>query len=427
MSASPRHNHLHETLAIDFAVVPTATFGIVYVFFVSVLFFGPRRYCWHSPPESRSVNSSWYGKFGRRISLCFGEEVTQDLTSMRVLLLISALLRCCAAFFRSRNQQSIVELALRQQLATYAQTRPKPKLTPLDRAFWVVLFRRRSRWKEVLVIVKPDTVIRWHRTGFRLYWRAISKRGPGRPPIPDELTALVRRLADENGWRARKIHGELEKLGFRVGLATVSRYLPKRAHDPGKQQRWMTFLCNHRDAIAAMDFFVVPTVRFRLLYVWFVIDHGRRRIIHFNVTLNPTAQWVMQQLREAFSDDSVPRYLIFDNDSIFSDKVTEAIKSFGIEPKRTAFRSPWRNGVAECWVGSCKREVIDHVIVFNEDHLRRLLREYVTYYNAERVHTVIRDAPKARAIEERLSPGAHVVGLPRVGGLHHRYAWQEAA
>ena len=180
---------------------------------------------------------------------------------MRVLLLISALLRCCAAFFRSRNQQSIVELALRQQLATYAQTRPKPKLTPLDRAFWVVLFRLWSRWKEVLVIVKPDTVIRWHRTGFRLYWLAISKRGPGRPPIPDELTALVRRLADENGWRARKIHGELEKLGFKVGLATVSRYRPKRAHDPGKQQRWMTFLCNHRDAIAAMDFFVVPTVR----------------------------------------------------------------------------------------------------------------------------------------------------------------------
>jgi len=337
------------------------------------------------------------------------------------------LLRCCAAFFRSRNQQAVVELALRQQLATYAQTGSKPRLTPLDRTFWVVLFRFWSHWRDTLVIVKPDTVIRWHRKGFRLYWRAISKRGPGRPPISEELKVLIRRLADENGWRARKIHGELEKLGFTVGLATVSRYLPKRAPDPSKQQRWMTFLFNHKEAIAAMDFFVVPTVGFRLLYVWFVIDHGRRRIIHFNVTMNPTAQEWLQQLREAFPDDSAPRYLIFDNDSIFSDKVAEAIMGFGIEPKRTAFQSPWQNGVAERWVGSCKREVADHVIVFNEDHLRRLLREYVSYYNAERVHTVIRDAPEGRAIEARPSPGAKVVGLSRVGGLHHRYVWQEAA
>jgi transposase InsO family protein len=238
---------------------------------------------------------------------------------------------------------------------------------------------------------------------------------------------LIRRLARENDWRARKIHGELEKLGFSVGLATVSRYLPKGVPDPGKQQRWITFLHNHKDAIAAMDFFVVPTVGFRLLYVWSIIDHGRRRIIHFNVTMNPTAQWVMQQLREAFPDDSAPRYLIFDNDSVFSDAVTEAIKSFGIEPKPTAFQSPWQNGVAERWVGSCKREIADHVIVFNDDHLRRLRREYVSYYNAERVHTVIRDAPDGRAIETRPSPGAKVVGLPRVGGLHHRYVWQEAA
>ena len=256
------------------------------------------------------------------------------------------------------------------------------------------------------------------------------------------MKALICRLANENGWRARKIHGELEKFGFKVGLATVSRYLPKRATDKGKQQRWITFLHNHKDGIAAMDFFVVPIVGFRLLSVWFIIDHERRRIIHFNVTLNPTAEGVRQQLREAFSDDSVPRYLIFDNDSrptqsqalgklrlpaIFSDKVTEAIKRFGIEPKRTAFRSPWQNGVAERWVGSCKREIVDHVIVFNEGHLRRLLREYVSYYNAERVHTVIQDAPEGRTIETRPSPGANVIGLPRVGGLHHRYVWQEAA
>ena len=150
---------------------------------------------------------------------------------MRTFLLISLLLRYGAAFFRTRNQQAVVELASRQQLATYAQTRSKPRLSPLDRAFWVVLFRFWSRWKDTIVIVKPETVIRWHRKGFRLYWRAISKPGPGRPPIPEELKALICRLADENGWRARKIHGELEKLGFTVGLATVSRYLPRRAPD----------------------------------------------------------------------------------------------------------------------------------------------------------------------------------------------------
>ncbi len=173
---------------------------------------------------------------------------------MRALfLLTSALLRCGAAFFRSRNQQAVVELALRQQLATYAQTGSKPKLTPLDRAFWVALFQFWPHWRDTLVIVKPDTVIRWHRKGFRLYWRAISKRGPGRPPIPEEVKALIRRLADENDWRARKIHAELEKLGFTVGLATVSRYLPKRAPDHGKQQRWITFLHNHKDAITARE------------------------------------------------------------------------------------------------------------------------------------------------------------------------------
>jgi transposase InsO family protein len=337
------------------------------------------------------------------------------------------LLRCVLAFFRSRREQAIVELALRQQLATYAQKRSKPRLTRLDRAFWVALSRFWSRWKEVLVIVNPDTVVRWHRKGFRLYWRGISKRGPGRPPVSQEVKGLIRQLAGENGWRARKIQAELEKLGFTVSLATVSRYLPKREPGDGQRQRWMTFLRNHKDVIAGMDFFIIPTVRFHLLYVWFVIDHGRRRIIHFNVTTNPTAQWVIQQLREAFPGESAPGYLIYDNDSIFSIDVTKMIEQFQVRPKRTAYRSPWQNGTAERWVGSARRELLDHVIVFDEQHLRRLLRDYVDYYNAERVHTRLRDAPAGRPAENRPSPDARVVGLPRVGGLHHRYVWREAA
>jgi transposase InsO family protein len=176
-----------------------------------------------------------------------------------------------------------------------------------------------------------------------------------------------------------------------------------------------------------MDFFVVPTISFRLLYVWFIIDHGRRRIIHVNVTAHPTSRWVVQQLREAFPNELAPNYLIFDNDTIFSREVSKSIKSLGITSKRTAYRSPWQNGTAERWIGSCKRELIDHVIVLNEEHLRRLLRDYVHYYNTDRVHTSLQDAPHGRELEARPSPDANIVGLLRVGGLHHRYVWKEAA
>jgi len=344
-----------------------------------------------------------------------------------ILQFLVLVARCAPALIRSRSEQAIVELTLRQQLAAYAVKNRRARLTPLDRAFWVAMFQFWPRWRNTLVIVKPSTVIGWHRKGFRLYWRWISSSSPGRPRVSDELQALIRRFALENGWGARKIHAELQKLGFTVSLATVSRYLPEKPPDHSKQQRWMTFLRNHKHDIAAMDFFVVPTIRFRLLYVWFVIDHERRKIIHFGVTANPTSPWVIQQLREAFPYETTPKHLIFDNDAIFSRKVTEAIESLGIRPKRTAFRSPWQNGTAERWVGSCKRELIDHVIVTNEDHLRRLVRDYIDYYNADRVHTVIRDAPDGRPVEDRPSANSRVAGLPRVGGLHHRYVWKTAA
>jgi transposase InsO family protein len=226
---------------------------------------------------------------------------------------------------------------------------------------------------------------------------------------------------------SRKIQAELEKLGFRVSLATVSRYLPKRRPTEAQRQRWTTFLRNHRDVVAAMDFFVVPTVRFKLLYVWLVIEHDRRRLLHVNVTASPTSEWTVQQLREAFPDETSTRFLIHDNDTIFSDCVAEAIDQLGMEPKRTAYRSPWQNGTAERWIGTVRRELLDHVIVIDESHLRRLLREYVEYYSEDRVHTRLRDSPVGRPAECPPSPRARVVGLPRVGGLHHRYAWREAA
>ena len=347
---------------------------------------------------------------------------------MRTLVIFAiSLLRCLLAQFRNRQDQAIVELALRQQLAVYAQSRPRPRLSPLDRAFWVVLSQLWPRWKDHLVVVRPETVVRWHRQGFRRYWRSISTPGPGRPPISREVQELIVRMATENAWRARKIQAELSKLGIRVSLATVSRYVPRPKLDPTQQQRWMTFLRNHKDVIAGMDFFVVPTVRFRLLWVWFAIDHGRRKILHFKVTENPNARWVIQQLRETFPEEPSHRFVIYDNDSIFSAAVTHSIDSFDICPKRTAFRSPWQNGTAERFVGSVRRELLDHVVVFNEDHLRGLIREYVDYYNAERVHTSIGDAPNGRPVEVRALSCSKVIGLPRVGGLHHRYRWREAA
>jgi transposase InsO family protein len=248
-----------------------------------------------------------------------------------------------------------------------------------------------SRCTEVLVFVKPETVVRWHRAGFSRYWTWLSQRGRrGRPRIGESLCSLIRRMAAENtGWGAPRIHGELLALGFVLSERTVSRYLRRKPPGPDAIKRRLTFLRNHREVIAAMDFFVVPTVTFRAAYVWFAIDHARRRILHCDATDAPTAAWVVQQLRETFGPDVLPRHLIFDRDSTFSAQVVSTVKSFGIKPARTAYRSPWQNGVAERWIGSVRRELLDNVIVWNECHLRRLL------------------AASPRAEERRRHPRAH--------------------
>jgi len=235
-------------------------------------------------------------------------------------------------------------------------------------------------------------------------------------------------MALDNGWGAPRIHGELTKLAFVVSETTVSRYMPRRPSDPDQVQRWVTFLRNHKDAIAAMDLFTVPTVSLRVLYGFFVIEHGRRRILHFNATYNPSASWVIQQLREAFPYDTAPRHLIFDRDSIFSAEVVRFITAIGTKPRRTSFRSPWQNPVAERWIGSCRRELLDHVVVFHERHLVRLVRAYISYHHDDRTHLGLdKDTPTARPVTPRPSPTAQVVALQRVGGLHHRYVWRDAA
>ena len=231
-----------------------------------------------------------------------------------------------------------------------------------------------------------------------------------------------------DGWGAPRIHGELIKLGFVVSEVTVSRYLPRRPPDPAQLKRWLAFLRNHKDAIAAMDFFTVPTASLRMLYVLFVIEHRRRGIVHFNVTFNPTSAWVIQQLREAFPYDTAPKHLLFDRDTIFSPAVVRFVRAMGTQPTRTAYRCPWQNPVAERWIGSCRRQFLEHVVVLGERHLVRLLRSYLEYYHEDRPHLGLgKDAPDRRAVTPRPSPSAKIVALPRVGGLHHRYEWRVAA
>ena len=344
--------------------------------------------------------------------------------------LVTVVVRIVRALARSRADLVLENLVLRQQVTTLARQRSRPHIDDVDRGFWVALREAWPGWLDQLVIVRPDTVVRWQRERFRRYWTRLSHRNrrPGRPRIDPELRKLIREMAAENGWGGPRIHGELLKLGFDVSEATVSRYMPRRPPDPASQQRWMTFLRNHRDGIAAMDFLVVGTAQLRVLYSFFVIEHGRRRGVHVGATFAPTSAWVIQQLREAFPFDTAPRYLVFDRDSIFGSAVVKFVKALGTKPCRTAFRSPWQDGTAGRWIGSARRELLDHVIVFGQGHALRLLRRYITWYHEDRCHLGLgKDTPEGRPVTPKPPGPAEVVALPRVGGLHHRYEWREAA
>jgi transposase InsO family protein len=334
------------------------------------------------------------------------------------------------AFLRSRHNLGLEILALRQQVAVLKRKRPRPHLKRRDRLFWAALCSLWDRWREALIIVEPDTVVAWHRAGFRLYWR-LRSRVPhiGRPKIAGDVCEAIERMARENpDWGAPRIHGELLKLGFEVSERTVSRYLARRGPaSEDARKKWAAFLRNHREAIAAIDFFTVPTLTFRLLYCFFVIGHDRRKLLHFNVTAHPTADWVCQQLREAFPNSGQHQYVIMGRDSKFSAEVRNFLEASGLEAVRTSVRSPWQNGVAERWVGGARREVFDHVIALSEAHVRRIATEYISYFQNDRTHLGLsKDSPNSRLIETKPT-GAKLESLPRVGGLHHRYVWKAVA
>ena len=260
--------------------------------------------------------------------------------------------------------------------------------------------------------------MRWHRENFRVFWKWKSRSGAGRPKIPQEQIDLIKQMAADNPlWGAPRIHGEMLKLGIDVSESTALRYMPKKAPRTTKQ-RWKTFLKNHSSQIVSVDFLVVPTITFRLLYVLAFLSHDRRRIIHFNVTTHPTAQWSAQQLRNAFSDVAPPRFLMRDRDSKFGEVFTNTASALGMEPLLTAYRAPWQNGYAERLIGSIRRECLDHLIILNETHLRGILKEYVHYYNTQRTHLGIgKDSPEPREVQAY----GEIDKVAVVNGLHHFY------
>jgi putative transposase len=329
------------------------------------------------------------------------------------------LLLLLRAFFVSHAALAAENVALRQQLAVLLRKTPRPKLRWQDRLFWVWLRRLWSGWRSVLHLVQPQTVVRWHQLGFRLFWRWKSRVRVGRPSTKAELRQLIQRLARENPlWGNRRIRDELRLLGYRVSATTVAKYRGRRDKPPSPG--WLTFLRTHIGCMASIDFFTVPTATFGLLYGFIVLRHDRRRVVHFNVTAHPTSDWVAWQLKQAFPFNEAPRYLLRDGDGIYGAEVRRALESMGIEEIVTAPGCPWQNPYAERLIGTLRRDLLDHVIVLSHRHLLRLLRDYFQYYHADRCHQSLKgNAPEPRTVEPR--ERGRVVAERRVGGLHHRY------
>lgn len=333
------------------------------------------------------------------------------MSGLRHLVLLLRLL------LEDRHRLALENVALRHQLAVLKRSVKRARIHDSDRMFWILMKRMLAEWRDVLHFVRPDTVVRWHRKGFRFYWKRKSKSKPGRPPISFEIIYLIRRMSMENtGWGAPKIASELALLGHVVADSTVAKYMV-RVRKPDPSQRWGTFLRNHMDVTAACDFFVVPTATFKVLYVLVVLSHARRQILHVNVTEHPTAAWTARQILEAFPGQ-VPRLLLHDRDGIYGwefDRMVEALK---IRQIRSAPRSPWQNPFVERVIGSIRRECTDHIIPFGRRHLLRTLREYIEHYNESRPHQSLdRNSPVPREVEAL----GEVCAKPVLGGLHHRY------
>ena len=320
--------------------------------------------------------------------------------------------------FKSRSRLEAENLFLRHQLnVALRRTPPRLRLRASDRTVMVWLVRL---WPGVLgaaQVVQPETILRWHRAGFRAFWRWKSRRRAGRPKIDRGLRELIERMSNENPlWGASRIHGELLMLGFEVAQSTVSKYMSRGGRP--RSQSWKTFLRNHAKAIAAVDLCVVRTLAFDLLFVFVVLGHGRRQLLWFEVTRHPTAEWLARQITEAFPWSVAPRYLVRDNDHAYGHVFLSRLRAMGIRDRPITPASPWQNGIAERLIGTLRRECLDHIVILGEAHLRRILAAYGAYYNQTRPHIALKkDAPLRRAIQRTGS----IVAVPVLAGLHHHY------
>src|SRR5205809_2909760 len=321
-------------------------------------------------------------------------------------------------YFRTGSDNQLEILALRHQIVVLQRKTPKPKLKPTDRRLWLRLSQCWPRWRSALLIVKPTTVVDWHRRGFRWYWTWKVRHGHvGRPSVAKETRELIRTLSRNNSiWGAPRIRSELLKLGIQLSEASVAKYMVRHRKPPS--QTWRTFLKNHAAQLASVDFFTVPTALFQVLFVFIVMRHDRRRIVHFNVTAHPTAEWTAQQILEAFPFDLAPKYLLRDRDRIYGHAFREQVAFMQIQEVLRAPRCPWQRAYVERVIGSIRQECLDHVIVLDEEGLRRVLASYLSYYHRSRLHLSLdKDSPDPRPVQ---SLGT-IFAIPEVGGLHHRY------
>jgi putative transposase len=325
---------------------------------------------------------------------------------------------------KSHRALALENLTLRHQLNILQRNRKKPRLKNKDRLLWIILARIWKDWRTPLTLVQPETVIGWYRKGFRYYWRWKSRpRWLGRPKVPRDVRELIHKMSQKNPlWGAPRIHGELLKLGIEVSQATVSKYMVRQRKPPSQSLR--TFLKNHAHDIISVDFFTIPTATFRVLFVFLVLLNDRREVIHFNITDSPSAFWTGQQIVQAFPWDTAPKYMLRDRDGKYGEGFIRRVESMGIKQVLTSARS-WQNPYVERIIGSIRRECTDHVIVFNEKHLRRVLTLYFRYYHESRTHLGLeKDCPKSRPVE--LIDLGPINSEPMVGGLHHRYFRQAA-
>jgi transposase InsO family protein len=334
--------------------------------------------------------------------------------------LLISLLAALTSTLRTRASLQIETLALRHQLSVLQRSqRRRVALRTMDRLLWISLIRLWPDWRKALMLVKPQTVIGWHRKGFRFYWKWKSRRWIGRLGVSKEIRDLIRNMSSANVlWGAPRLHAELLKLGIEVSQATVAKHMVKHRKPPS--QTWRSFLENHVKQLVSADFFVVPTLSFSILYVFLVLAHERRRVVHFNVTEHPTAEWTAAQLMQAFPWDTAPSYLLRDRDRIYGDAFRRQAANMLITEVLTAPRSPWQSPYVERLIGSIRRECLDHVVVLSEESLRHILRSYVAYYHDSRCHLSLdKDSPETREVQP--PDRGIVVEIPRVGGLHHRY------